>query len=699
MKELFEPSCIAIIGAAREETKIGHIVLKNLIDSGFPGRLFPINPKSSEILGLKCFSSILEIPGPVDLAVICVPNDYVPDVVENCGRKGTKAVIIISAGFKEMGKEGAELERRVAEIRQRYDMRILGPNCLGVINTHAKMNATFTKNYPRSGPIAITSQSGAICSTLLDWSSEVKVGFSKFISVGNKVDIDEADLLEYLRDDPLTKVIGMYIEGEERGIDFMRQATLTSMSKPVIVLKSGRTSSGAKAASSHTGALTGSDKVYEAALSQSGTIRVKSLEEMFDLLLVFANLPPLKPGGVAIVTNAGGLGVLAADSCGDYGLNMVTFSSETIQKLKSNLPEEANLYNPVDVIGDADAARYDFAIRTVMDDPSVSMVLVLLAPTDLVDIASVANLLAGFAGKAIKPLVATFVGGVDAMKGVHILRQAGVPHYESPDRAVRALSAMMQYQKSLHSKMKTQTTTIQGDMAMVRALLNQVRAEGRLSLSESEGKAILKAYGIPVPFEGVARTEEEAVQLADKIGYPVVLKIESRDISHKTDVGGVVIGIASAEEVRKQFSLLLGRVSSMAPRARIEGASVQQMLSGREVIIGMVRDDSFGPVITFGLGGIFVEVMKDVAQRIAPLTDGDIDDMIRSIKAYPILTGARGKRPADIAALKDAINRLAQIAQDFPEISELEINPVIVMDEGQGVNAVDALVTIKGGSK
>ncbi len=699
MKELFEPSCIAIIGAAREETKIGHIVLKNLIDSGFPGKLFPINPKSSEILGLKSFGSILDIPGPVDMAVICVPNEYVPDVVENCGRKGVNAVIIITAGFKEMGKEGAELERRVAEIRLRYGMRILGPNCLGVINTHAKMNATFTKNYPRSGPIAITSQSGAICSTLLDWSSEVKVGFSKFISVGNKVDIDEADLLEYLRDDPMTKVIGMYIEGTERGIDFMRQAALTSMTKPVIVLKSGRTSSGAKAASSHTGALSGSDKVYEAALSQSGTIRVKTLEEMLDLLLVFANLPPLKPGGVAIVTNAGGLGVLAADSCGDYGLSMVTFSPETIQKLKSNLPEEANLYNPVDVIGDADAKRYEFAIRTVMDDPSVSSVLVLLAPTDLVDIASVANLLAGFANKEIKPLVATFVGGVDAMKGVHILRQAGVPHYESPDRSVRALSAMTEYQKSLNAKTKTQTMKVEGNVTMVRELLDQVKVEGRLSLSESEGKAILKAYGIPVPFEGVARTEEEAVQLADKIGYPVVLKIESRDISHKTDVGGVVVGVVSADEVRKQFSLLLSKVSSMAPRARIGGASVQQMLSGREVIIGMVRDDSFGPVITFGLGGIFVEVMKDVTQRIAPLSNEDIDDMIHSIKAYTILTGARGKRPADIAALKDVINRMAQIAQDFPEISELEINPVIVMDEGQGVNAVDALVTIKGGSK
>jgi acyl-CoA synthetase (NDP forming) len=378
---------------------------------------------------------------------------------------------------------------------------------------------------------------------------------------------------------------------------------------------------------------------------------------------------------------------------------MVTFAPETIQKLKSNLPEEANLYNPVDVIGDADAARYEFAIRTVMDDPNVSSVLVLLAPTDRVDIASVANLLAGFADRPIKPIVATFVGGVDAMKGVHILRQAGVPHYESPDRSVRALSAMMEYQKSLHAKAKSQTVPVQGDKARVLALLDQIRAEGRLSLSESEGKQILKAYGIPVPFEGVAKTEEEAVQLADRIGYPVVLKIESRDISHKTDVGGVVVGVASAEEVRKQYPLLLSRVSSRAPRSRIEGVSVQQMLSGREVIIGMVRDDSFGPVITFGLGGIFVEVLKDVAQKIAPLSDEDINDMIRSIKAYPILTGARGKQPADIAALKDVINRLAQIAQDFPEISELEINPVIAMDEGQGVNAVDALVTIKGGNK
>jgi acetyl coenzyme A synthetase (ADP forming)-like protein len=699
MKELFEPSCIAIIGAAREETKIGHIVLKNLIDSGFSGKLIPINPKSSEILGLKCYRSILDVPGPVDLAVICVPNTYVPNVVEDCGKKGTKAVIIISAGFKEMGKEGAELERRIAEIRQRYDMRILGPNCLGVINTDAHMNATFTRNYPRSGSIAITSQSGAICSTLLDWSSEVKVGFSKFISVGNKVDIDEADLLAYLRDDPQTRVIGLYIEGTDRGIEFMRQADLTTMSKPVIALKSGRTSSGAKAASSHTGALTGSDKVYEAALGQSRMIRAKTLEELFDLLLAFSNLPPVGPGGVAIVTNAGGLGVLAADSCGDYGLNMVTFAAETISKLKSNLPEEANLYNPVDVIGDADAARYEFAIRTVMDDPNVSSVLVLLAPTDLVDIASVANLLAGLSRSALKPLVATFVGGVDAMKGVHILRQAGVPHYESPDRSVRALSAMVEYQRSQHIRTRSQTALVKGDQNSVRLLLDRVRAEGRLSLSESEGKDILSAYGIPVPFEGVAMTEDEAVQLADKIGYPVVLKIESRDISHKTDVGGVVIGVGSAEDVRKQFSLLLSRVASRAPRARIEGASVQQMLSGREVIIGMVRDDSFGPVITFGLGGIFVEVMKDVTQRIAPLSDEDIDDMIRSIKAYPILTGARGKRPADVAALKDVINRLAQIAQDFPEISELEINPVIVMDEGQGVNAVDALVTIKGGSK
>ena len=695
MRELFEPSSIAVVGAAREEAKVGHIVLQNLLESGFPGKLFPVNPKADEILGLKCYPSVSQVPGVIDLAVICVPNVLVPRVLEDCGKKEVKAVAIITAGFKEVGREGAELEMQVAEIRRRYGMRILGPNCMGLINTYARMNATFTRNYPMTGTIAISSQSGAICSTLLDWSSEIKVGFSKFISVGNKVDVDEADIIQYLRDDLQTKVIGIYIEGTARGVEFMRQASLTSAIKPIVALKSGRTSGGAKAASSHTGALSGSDSVYEAAFNQSGVIRAKTLDEMFDLLLIFSNMPMLKEGGVAIVTNAGGLGVLAADACGDYGISMATFTPETIQKLKSYLPEEANFYNPVDVIGDAKADRYEFAIRTVMEDANVSSVLVLLAPTDLVDIPSVANLLAGYAGKTPMPIIATFVGGEDAGQGVQILRRAGIPNYESPDRAVRALSAMARYQDSQKNRRKKKYIDVQGDKDRVRTLLHRIAGEGRLGLSEAEGKEILKAYGVPVPPDGVARTEDEAARLAEGIGFPIVMKIESPDIFHKTDVGGVVVGVTSKEEARKQFNMLTSMVRSRAPRARVEGVSVQKMLSGREVLVGMVRDDSFGPVITFGLGGIFVEVMKDVTQRIAPISDEDIDNMIHSIKAYRILTGARGKRPADILALKDVIHRVAQIALDFPEIIELEINPVIVGDEGQGVGAVDALVTIR----
>ena len=699
MKELIEPESIAIVGASREEHKIGHIVLKNLLDSGFKGKLFPVNPKADEILGMRAYPTVQDIPYKVELAVICVPNVFVPKVMEQCGKKGIKAVIIISAGFKEAGKVGAELELQVGAIAKDFGIRVLGPNCLGVINTQKSMNATFTNNYPKEGKIAITSQSGAICSTLLDWASEIKVGFSKFISVGNKVDVDEADLLRYLREDESTRVIGMYIEGTARGAEFMKEAELTSPIKPIIALKAGRTSTGAKAASSHTGAISSSDRVYDAAMSQTGIIRVRTIEELFDLILIFSNMPMPKPGGVAIITNAGGLGVMAADACGDYNLSMASFSADTIQKLKSYLPEEANFYNPVDVIGDAKTDRYEFAIRTVMEDPGVSSVLVLLAPTDLVDIPAVANLIASYAGKISMPIAATFVGGEDMQKGVMILRHAGIPNYESPDRAVRALSAMAEYEASRSRNISETFTHVEGDRPSVRALLDRIASEGRVGLSEAEGKDILKAYGIPVPLEGLAGTENEAVAWADRIGYPLVMKIESPDIAHKTDVGGVAVNIGSAEEARRQFTVLSSRVKARMPNARIDGISIQKMLVGREVIVGMVRDDQFGPVITFGLGGIFVEIMKDVSQRIAPLSEEDIAGMVRSIRAYPILTGARGKRPADISALKDVISRVAQIALDFPEIAELEINPVIVGDEGQGCGAVDALVTIRREAK
>ena len=695
MRELFEPGSIAIVGAAREENKVGHIVLRNIISSGFTGKLYPVNPKSEEILGLRCYGSISLVPDKVDLVIVTTPARSVPGIIEDSCRKGIKAAIIISAGFKETGKDGAELERRIGEIARSHGMRILGPNCLGMINTHSMINATFTNQYPRTGSIAISSQSGAICSVLLDWAQRTNIGFSKFVSVGNKLDIDESDLLQYLRDDPLTKVIGMYIEGTDRGIEFMHQAKLTTRDKPIIALKAGRTSSGAKAASSHTGALSGSDKVYDAAMAQSGIIRVRTIEELFDHLTLFSSMPLPAGDRIAIVTNAGGLGVMAADACSDYGMTLASFKPETIELLKTKLPEAANFYNPVDVIGDADADRYSFAVNAIMRDENVSCILALMAPTDIVDTSAVAIALAKFAGNSTKPFVTAFVGGAGLEKAVGILRISGVPNYDSPDRAVQSLSAMVSYKRFKDSKEDESPVTYSGDKVRTKAVLDKVRSEGRLMLSETEGKEILRAYGIDVPLEGAAKDEDEAVREAQRIGYPLVMKIESPDIAHKTDVGGVVVDIKSDEEVRAQFQLIMARVSSKMPQARIDGISLERMIKGREVIVGMVRDDQFGPVVTFGLGGIFVEIMRDVSQRIAPLTRNDVNTMIQSIKAYPILTGARGRRPADIAALKEVIGRLSQLALDFPELSEFEMNPVIVGDEGQGASAVDALATIR----
>jgi acetyltransferase len=695
MRELFEPASIAVVGAAREENKVGHIVLRNIISSGFTGKLYPVNPKSEEILGLRCYASISLVPDQVDLVVVTTPAHTVPGIIEETGRKGTKAVIVISAGFKETGKDGAELERRIGEIARSYGMRILGPNCLGMINTHSMINATFTNQYPRTGSIAISSQSGAICSVMLDWAQRTNVGFSKFVSVGNKLDIDEADLLQYLRDDPLTKVIGMYIEGTDRGIEFMRQAKLTTRDKPIIALKAGRTSSGAKAASSHTGALSGSDRVYDAALAQSGIIRVKTIEELFDHLTLFSSMPLPEGDRIAIITNAGGLGVMAADACSDYGMTLASFKPETIELLKTKLPESANFYNPVDVIGDADADRYSFAVDAIMKDDSVSCILALMAPTDIVDTASVATALARFAGNSTKPFVTAFVGGAGLEKAVSILRTSGVPNYESPDRAVQSLAAMVAYKRFKDSKEDGGPVSFEGDKVRTKAVLDSVRSENRLMLSESEGKEILSAYGIDVPLEGMAKDADQAVMEAQRIGYPLVMKIESPDIAHKTDVGGVVVDIKNDDEVRAQFQLIMARVSSRMPQARIDGVSLERMVKGREVIVGMVRDNQFGPVVTFGLGGIFVEIMRDVSQRIAPLTRQDVISMIQSIKAYPILTGARGRRPADIAALQEVIGRLSQLAMDFPELAEFEMNPVIVGDEGQGASAVDALATIR----
>jgi acetate---CoA ligase (ADP-forming) len=695
MKSLFEPESIAVVGASNDERKIGHIVFNNLIQANFEGSLYPINPKAGDILGRKAYPSLTAIPGPVELVVICVPNTLVPNVMEEAGIKGVKAVIVITAGFKELGKDGALLERKVGDIAKKYGMRVLGPNCMGIINTHCKMNSTFTNIKPSTGSIAMVSQSGAVCSSMLDWSTKTRVGFSKFISVGNKVDVDEADLLNYLKDDPNTKVIGMYLEGANRGKELMREAFEASKVKPVIVLKSGRTSSGSKAASSHTGALSGSDKIYDAAFTQANVIRVQTIDDLFDLLQVFANMPLPGEGGLAIVTNAGGHGVMAADACSDFGLNLASFEKGTIEKLKGYLPEAANVYNPVDVLGDASAARYEFAINTVMSDPNVACIAVLLAPLDTVDIRAVAQHIASLSGKVSKPVVGAFVGGSKTSVGIEIMHESNVPCYDSPDRAIGALGAMVRYKKMREASTDSSPVVIEGDRQKVKDVIESVRKKGRTALSESEGKEILRAYGVPIPMEITAKTPDEAAKAAVKIGFPVVMKIDSPDIAHKSDVGGVVVGVNTEDGVRQHFELMMSKVRSRVPGASLNGITICQMVKGKEVLLGMTRDEQFGPVITFGLGGVFVEIMKDVTQRIAPLTKHDVDTMVRSIRSYPILTGARGGKAADIVSLKETIVRIAQIAIDFPEISELEVNPVMVGDEGKGTYAVDALVVLR----
>ncbi|WP_400207670.1 acetate--CoA ligase alpha subunit [Candidatus Methanomassiliicoccus intestinalis] len=691
-EELFTPKSIAVIGASADPEKIGHMVLTNLHAAGYAGSIYAVNARGGEALGHHFYKSVLEIAGPVDLAVITIPAAIVPSVMEELGKKGTPAAVIISAGFREMGAEGTKLELEVGAIAKKYGIRLLGPNCLGLLNTANKMNASFTAAYPQEGSIALTSQSGAVCSALLDWAQEYGVGFSKFVSMGNKLDLDEADLLQYLISDEDTAVIGMYIEGMNRGREFMKEAKLTSQQKPIIVLKSGRTNSGAKAASSHTGAMSGSDSVYDAALKQSGIIRAHDLEELTDYLQVFSAMPIPRGRNIAVVTNAGGMGVMAADAVSDYGLTLATLSKPTIELLREKLPRAANIYNPIDVLGDAPAERFKVAINAVLNDPAVDLLMVMLAPTDTIDISAAAKAIAEF--KELKiPVVAAMVGGKEVNKGSAILREVNIPVYESPERAVRALGAMAAYLEIKNAPDEDYADEFIVDKLKIQNIIKKASDEGRVSLTESEGKAILQAYEIKTPRKEIATSAEEAVQVANKLGYPVVMKISSADIAHKTDVGGVSLNLRNEEEIRNAYSLMMEKVKAAVPTARLDGVLVEEMFQGRELIVGMVRDKQFGPVITFGLGGIFVEIMKDVSRGIAPLSQQKAEWMIKSIKSYPILAGARGKKPADLAALKNLILKISQLSLNFPEISELEMNPVMAGESG--CCAVDALVVIR----
>ncbi|UMZ74325.1 acetate--CoA ligase alpha subunit [Natranaerofaba carboxydovora] len=697
LKDFFKPNSVAVVGASDKEGKIGNIVLKNIMDYGFEGDVYPVNPGKQEILGLKSYSSLKEIETPPELAIIVVASNAVNLVAKEAVECGVKYLIVITAGFKEVGKEGKEREKEFIQITKETDIKVLGPNCLGIMDTHTPINASFAGDFPSKGNVAFISQSGALLVFILDWSLNVNIGFSRFVSLGNKSDLNEADFILSMAEDDNTSVVLCYLEDVVEGEAFIDAVKKTSKKKPVIILKSGASESGAQAASSHTGAMAGNDMSYDVAFRQSGALRAHSLEELFDLAEAFSkhNLP--KGDSVAVITNSGGPAIITTDWIEKEGLKMAKFSKDTTDKLQEGLPSEAGIYNPVDVLGDATYDRFEFAIDTILQDEGVDNLIVLLGPSELARPSKLSQLLVE--KQQIyknKPIFASFMGGDFFVEAERILNEGDIPCYTFPEKAVKAIGAMVSYASYKKKECKDKPlcySDVKKDI--VKANLYDAFKENRRVLLSSEAFSIVDAYGIPAAPIKLARSSKEAVEIAEEMGYPVVLKVASPSIQHKTDFGGIKVGLESAEEVEKGFIDILDRVQKYFPDLALHGVDVQKMApEGNEVIVGMSKDLIFGPLIAFGLGGIYVNLIEDVSFRLSKgLSDDEIWDMILETKAYKMLRGFRGSSPSDISAVKDVIGRLAVLCEDFTEITEVDLNPVFVYEEG--VLAVDVKITVE----
>ena len=695
LETLFSPKSIAIIGASRTEGKLGYAVLANIIESGFSGEIYPVNPKADQILGLSCYSDLKNIQGEIDLAVIVIPAKYVIGTLEACGERGVGSVIVISAGFRETGHEGLMAERKMAEIAQKYQMRIVGPNCLGVIDTLAPMNASFAVGIPRQGKIAFMSQSGALCTSILDIALAQDVGFSRFVSLGNKADLNEIDFLQTWAEDPESNVVMAYLEGIADGARFIDVARQMTKRKPVIAIKSGSTSAGSRAVSSHTGTLAGSERAYEAAFKQAGVIRAGSVGDLFDLSIALARQPLPRNERVAIITNAGGPGIMATDAIERCGLSLASLGQETMDQIRQALPSAASVLNPVDVLGDALAVRYRSALQLVTADPSVGALIVILTPQFMTEIEETARAVGQVADRSEIPVIACFMGEANTEAGVQILTAHNVPNYIVPERAVAALKTMVE-QRQWQERPLPEFENFDVDRDRVGQIFEQVRADGRLQIGDAEARDILEAYRIPIPASKLCKTTEEAVAFAEEIGYPVVMKIASPDILHKTDIGGVRLNIEGTTDVRDSFDLLTFRALRYMPDAEIWGCLVQQQIrGGKEIITGMNRDPQFGPLVMFGLGGIYVEVLKDVSFRIAPFSRREADEMMREIRSFNLLRGVRGQARSDIEVIGDTLLKLSQLVTDFPEIVEMDINPLMVFEEGRGVMGIDMRLVLE----
>jgi acetate---CoA ligase (ADP-forming) len=700
LKKILSPSSIAVVGATKVPGTVPYDIFYNILKDNFQGVIYPVSPSTKAIGGVKAYKYVLDIPDPVDLAVIVFQSSVVHMALDQCGQKGTKGVIVISAGFREIGAVGVERERQLKEIADKYGISFIGPNCLGVINTDpaTHLNASFARKMPQEGSIGFLSQSGALCTAVLDYAQAKRIGFSKFISFGNKADISEIDLMYYLRDDPKTKVILVYLEEVTDGRAFMEAARdiIRNAGKPVLAIKSGRTREGAAAAASHTGSLAGSDEITEAAMRQAGVIRCTTIEEMFNVAIALAYQPLPRGNRVAIITNAGGPGVLATDAAITNNLMLAQFAESTRETFKKALPATANTKNPVDVIGDARADRYRVAMTGALQDPGVDGTFVILTPQSMTDIENIAAEVTSVAARQDKPVYASFMGEADVAPGISILQSRNIPHYILPESMSRAYAGALFFKRHRDAAAETLFAFTDLDPAKAKAILDSAVAAGRRYLREEEAVGILEAFGLPVLPFGIATSAQEASRMAEQIGFPVAMKVSSEQIVHKSDIGGVVIDVRDGDAAATGFTRILENVARAQPEAVVRGVYLQKMAKpGEEVILGVKRDPSFGPVIMFGLGGIFVEIFKDVVLRVAPVGPATAAEMVREIHAFRLLAGARGKNRRDIAAIEECIQRLSVLAMLCPEIAELDINPLIVSDEGAGAHVADARVLLQ----
>ena len=688
------PKSIAIIGASDKEGSVGRAITSNIM-KGYKGTIYPISPTRETVFDKKAYKSVLDVPGKIDLAVVVTKNTIVPAVLEECGKKKLRGAIVITAGFKEVDEEGAKLEQKLKDIAKKYKLQIIGPNCLGVMNLEPKtmMNSTFLKITPKSGEIALISQSGAICAALVEDASAQGIGFSAVISMGNKADMSEVDILKMLAEHKQTKVIVMYLEDMGNGQEFLKvcKDITRKKKKPVLVLKSGRSPEGAKAAMSHTGALMGSDEIYDALLKQSGAIRVDTMEELFDYATAFSKQPLPMNGDLVIVSNAGGPAIISTDACSKLGIKMAKIE-EIRKKIDAVIPPWGSSRNPVDIVGDADFNRFENVLNEVLKHKNVGSVISMCTPSATLDYDKLAEVIVSMSKKYKKTMLASLMGLDEGITNREILANGDVPYYTYAEGSIRALNAMLTFTNWVKNPSgKTTKFTVKKDK--VKKILDTAKKEKRNALLEEEGQEILRAYGFPLPASKLAKTKKEAVTASKKIGYPVVLKIASPQIIHKSDAGGVKVNLQNAKDVENAFDTIIKNAKKYDKKADIKGVLVVEMVKGgKEMIIGSKLEPGFGPVVMLGMGGIYVEVLKDVTFKLAPMTNIEADDMISSIKTKKILEGVRGEKPSDIKKLSECIQRLSQLVSDFNEIKELDMNPVLVMEKNNGCKVLDVRI-------